>query len=266
MPEEEVADDLPLSYTTPTTSDYNDSEPYYKMHPQHGALPPPPTNSSQFASDSDEHIESVHPVHGLLPPRSSYLRQDSERRSASCSGSESELGGQSQPNSMPTDSSQADSLYSSQCISHDTSYISGVSQQHESSVEVMKLESKIKYLTVKLDEASAEIKKKDLQIEALQQLLDRAGMLEQYKATNTYSLQPVRPNKLKMNGSDSHLVASTHNFHGRTFHSPGNMAPQPLHKEPRGQSQGFGDRSPNPLCNNLISRSKSSSPSSVSFV
>lgn len=113
----------------------------------------------------DDQSENIHPQHGLLPTEgegNTYAQQESGLKavgSAYNSGSESELGGQSQPSSMLTVSSHADSTSSSQTNTHGP--MSTFSEQNDS-MEVLKFQTKIKDLTVLLEEAEAEIKKKML--------------------------------------------------------------------------------------------------------
>ena len=161
---------------------------------------------------------------------------------------------------MLTDSSNADSsMSSSRPSSHDTS--SFFLSRYDESVEVSKLEARVKDLTFRLEEALSENKKKDVQIQKLQQLLGEDG-------STLYGSQPIRPHNLKMNGSDSQVhtlvtpSGTYSHYHGRTYHSQGNITPHYLQKEHE-QSQRWSERSPN----TFVSRSKSSSPgASVSFV
>lgn len=257
MPEEEVPSEPSLSCNPTSTA--KEAEQQYKIHPVHGALPPLPTAPSSEALNSPTCDGDIHPQYGMLPPRSDDMMC---ARNEFClktgmlgnfSGSESELGGQSQPNSMLTDSSNADSsMSSSRPSSHDTS--SFLMSRYDESIEVSKLEAKVKDLTFQLEEALSENKKKDMQIQKLQQLLGKAGL-------EGSMLHPLRPHNLKMNGSDNTLVTPSgtySHYHGRTYHSQGNITPHYLQTE-----QEQPQRSPN----SFVSRSKSSSPSaSVSFV
>lgn len=275
LPETENADEPPLQYRSLATSHLDEHN--YEMHPLHGALPPLPTDPSSAALDSpvcDEQASSVHPQHGMLPPRSDdtmCAQLDSSLKaevSTNWIASESELGGQSQPNSMLTDSSNADSsMCSSQPNSCDaTASFCVSSYRHYESVEVSKLEAKVKSLTVQLEEALSENKKKDVQIHKLQQLLE---MKDGSTITHSYG---SRPYKLKVNGSNNQVhtlvtPSGTYSqYHGRTYHSPDNISPQSLRKELREQPQGWGEGPANPT-SNFVSRSKSDSPiASVSFV
>ena len=241
------------------------------MHPVLGALPPDPSSAVMDSPVYDEQATDIHPQHGLFPPRcddmcaqySSGMKVDV---SGTFSSSESELGGQTQPSSMFTDSSTADSsMYSSRPSLHDPA-ASSCDEQSES-LEISKLEAKVKFLTVQLEEALNDNKEKDVVIKQLQLTLERAGIIEVPTVPNSYRVKPVRPHKLKMNGSDSQVhtlvtpSATYSQYRGHAYHTPGRAYPQSLQKDSHGQSQGsWGER---PL-NTFIGRSKSDSP--VSFV
>ena len=241
------------------------------MHPQHGALPPLPTDQSTAMSNSpvyDEQSDSMHPQHGLLPSQydsSIYAHQESGLKAESSTyNSEYELGGQSQPRSFVTGNFSSDKSMSSQFISHDTSTSSY--DEREGSVEVLKLEAKIQDLVDQLEKAQAENKRKDSQILTLQRLLDGTAISDRNMVS-----QSSRPYQLKMNGSGGQVNAlvtpsgTYTQYNGHAYHSSGSVSPRSLHKELGEQPQGWGERH-NPLSTNFTSRSKSSSPSSVSIV
>lgn len=243
------------------------------MHPQHGALPPLPTDQSTAMSNSpvyDEQSNSMHPQHGLLPSQydsSIYAQQESGLKAESSTyNSEYEQGGQSQPHSFVSGNLSADKSMSSQFISHDTS-TSSYNEREEESMDVLKLEAKIQDLCDQLERAQAENKRKDSQILTLQRLLDGTAISDRNMAS-----QPSHPYQLKTNGSGGHVNAlvtpsgTYAQFNGHAYHSSGSVSPRSLHKELGEQPQGWGERRTNPLNTNFTSRSKSSSPSSVSIV
>lgn len=273
IPKEEIAIE-PSPLCSILTSDISKDGEQYQMHPQHGALPPLPTDQSTAMSNSpvyDEQSDSMHPQHGLLPSQydsSIYAQQESglKAESPTCYNSECELGGQSQPRSFVADNFGADKSMSSQFISHDTSTSSYI--EREDSVDVLKLEAKIQDLCDQLERAQAENKRKDSQILTLQRLLDGTAISDRNMAS-----QPSRPYQLKMNGSGGQVNAlvtpsgTYAQFNGHAYHSSGSVSPRSLHKELGEQPQGWGERKTNPLSTNFTSRSKSSSPSaSVSIV
>lgn len=275
-----MADQSSLPYSTLTSNDVNGSEPY-EIHPLHGALPPCPTDAIADSPILDMQHSIVHPQHGLLPSKSDdniFVQQEPKAEGSaydsSLNDSESELGGQSQPGSMLTASSYADSsMYTSQSFSHGTASTFTRSGQNDS-VDILKLEAQIKDLNARLEEALAENKMKEVQIMTLHQQLEKSGISEQGKGISSfhsYGSKLMHSHKLKMNGSDSQMhtsVASSGTyFHGRTYHSAGSISPKSLYKDVREQPQRLSERPSNSLSTNFIDRSKSSSPSaSVSFV
>lgn len=167
-----------------TPSDFYDSEDY-EMHPQIGALPPLPTDQPIAVSNHHEQSETIHPQHGLFPSQgdsSAYAQQQSGKTAeffsyvSSMDDSEYELGGQSQPGSMVTGNFHADCSTSSGPISYDTTTSSY--DVRKDSLDVLKFEAAIQDLTVRLEKAQAENKRKDAQIRTLQQLLAKAGTPE----------------------------------------------------------------------------------------
>lgn len=162
---------------------------HYEMHPQVGALPPLPTDQPIAVSNdpvSDEQCETIHPQHGLFPSpgeSSTYAQQQSGMTAESfsyLSDSECELGGQSQPGSMLTNNFYTTS---SGPNSYATASSYGV---RKDSVDVLKLEAAVHDLTLRLERAQAENRKKDAHIRTLQQLLAKAGTPERELSTKGF--------------------------------------------------------------------------------
>lgn len=276
-----VTDQLPQEESEKLSSlpvvelDPDESKPY-EVHPLHGALPPPPVDQSVIAPsqiyDDGQVGASVHPTYGLLPPRIQQhdFTENSANITSSFNGSDSEPGGQSQQSSLPTTSSYAEAATSSsQFISQNSTSLGlGESGGEEKLIEITKLKAQVDDLTLQLREAQAEIKRKDDRILAMQQRLERVEKEKQTRSS--FGLQSVRPFKLKMNGSDAQvhtLVTPSGNYphlHGHACHSAGSISPD---RELGEQPHAFGEVQAKPFNKNLVSRSKSSSPSaSISFV
>ncbi len=267
MPQEESQK---LPSLSDTALEPDESKPY-EVHPLHGALPPHPVDQTIAASSpvyDGQMDRTIHPTYGLLPPRDDH--HELTETSVSFSRSDSEPGGQSQPSSMVTNSSYTDSTTTStQFFSHDStsSSVSDVNV-HKESIEITKLKAKVDDLVLKLEEAEAEIRRKDAKILSMQQQLDRAEREKTSQAGNSYNLHP---HHLKLNGSDSPvhtMVTPSGNYahvHGHTYRSAGSISPNSVDKELGGQphAEGHGKS----FSKKFISRSKSSSPSaSISFV
>lgn len=174
LPEEEIANEPVQSCTTPENF-HDDLQ--YEMHPQIGALPPLPTDQLVAETNSpicDELPNTVHPDYGLFPSLGETSVYQSERTAAYVTNnSEYELGGQSQPGSMVTST-----------FSYDTASSYDV---RKDSLDMLKLEAKVKDLTVQLETAQAENRRKDAQIRTLQQLLGKASTPEATKNFGSHS-------------------------------------------------------------------------------
>jgi hypothetical protein len=178
LPKEEIATDTTLPYSSTL-----DNSVEYEMHPQIGALPPRPTDKPIAVSNSlvCELPGRIHPDYGLFPSHGDNVVYAQQLSGVSADGfphvsdSESELAGQSQPGSVVTSTFQTDSNISSQLISYDTTSSSDVMKD---SLDMLKLEAKVKDLTVQLEKAQTENRRKDSQIRTLQQLLAKASTPE----------------------------------------------------------------------------------------
>ena len=217
LPGEEVASEPAAQCPTLVSENNCRNTEKYQMHPQHGALPPLPTDQPVAISDvHEEQPDNIHPQHGLLPvpqyesntygQQQSGLATESSACDSSLNGSEYELGGQSQPSSMLSNGSYVDSMSSQQPISYTTTTDSTPS--YTDSLDVLKLEARIRDLTIQLERAQVENKKKDAQLEraqvenkkkdaqivALRKLLpDHDSGPAKTKAPNSLGSQFVRP-------------------------------------------------------------------------
>ena len=148
------------------------------MHPQVGALPPRPTDQPVAVTSGPvcEQPDTVHPDYGLYPSHGDYVlyaqHQSGVTTEYYTSDSESELAGQSQPGSMATSSFQVNSNTSSQ---HDFTSSSDVTKD---SLDILKLEAKVKDLSIQLEKAQTENRRKDVQIRKLEQMLAKASTPE----------------------------------------------------------------------------------------
>ena len=247
--------------------------PLHEVHPRYGALPFHPVDQSVAASSpvTEGQMErTVDPKYGLLPPRCGQQEYTENLVSEQYfNGSDSEPGGQSQPNSMLTNSSYSDSATtSSHLVSHgsEASCLSDTSDSQK--VGITDLKAKVEDLTLKLKEAEAENRRKDDIIRSMQQQLEKV-----LKPVSGYGIQPGHPFKLKMNGSDTQVhtmvtpSGTYSHLRGHTYHSTGSISPNSVEKELGGQPRSLGEGQTNTFNKNFISRSKSSSPSaSISFV
>lgn len=206
LPGEEVASEPAAQCPTLISENNCRNTEQYQIHPQHGALPPLPTDQPVAISNvHEEQPDNIHPQHGLLPvPQyesnsqlQSGLATESSPCDSSLNGSEYELGGQSQPSSMFNNGSYVDSMSSQQPISYTTTTDSTAS--YTDSLDVLKLEARIRELTIQLERAQVENKKKDAQIFTMQKLLAKAGLADhdlgptKTKAPNSLGPQFVRP-------------------------------------------------------------------------
>ncbi len=224
----------------------------YEIHPLIGALPPPASPSMHVSSSATQQPDhTVHPQHGITP----FKRSSEEGRyvpleptglkeegfSLSCTGSESELGGQSQPNSVnqttTTNDSSESSFYhpvslaiTSSTMSNSTPSVLSDSSFgiQEDSIEVVKLEAKVKDLTSQLKDARAKSKMKDLEIEKLHQMLRANKYNYEQETSNIPSLQhPVRPYNLQLNSAGQPL---SNNYLSYSYHSSSSLRKE-LHED-----------------------------------
>ena len=226
------------------------------FHPEHGLLPPlisvqsMPSGSS-YNCFSDDHVHR-HPQYGLLPSPANIVEDDSPQSSnwTGSLGSESELGGQTF-SSMPSTE-----LSTAMTLSTVTSSMDVCREAEEQSVShVAKLEERIHFLTVRLEETFLALDKKNT---IIQQLQSKISTMEDLSDDKKHSKMPItseleRPRALPL-GSDPHLRSSR--SHGK-FHALSTPGSSPGIIYQRSRSGGSGESA---VYNNFINTSRKTTP------
>ena len=152
----------------------------------------------------DEQPESVHPQHGVVPSESPVtvaIQQESGLKPdvpVFFNGSESELGGQSQPSSIHETVSSCDGSFATSTLCGTTSsFTTSLDSSEEESLDVTKLKVKIKHLTDLLHETQIEIKKKDALVQELYLIIEKAGLQHELEKVS----QPKCPYNIQVGDS-----------------------------------------------------------------